>query len=117
MSVYTSSFLKTSAKEEYCINIYVIPTESVRNATAARTDENRYLIEYLLMNALGVVDAKERIGDWEADTAIGRNHKGAIITLVERKSKYTLLRKATERHLMLLIPPFQRWLRVSKNDL
>jgi hypothetical protein len=54
MSVYTSSFLKTSAKEEYCINIYVVPTESVRNATAARTDEeDKYLIEYLLMNALG----------------------------------------------------------------
>jgi IS30 family transposase len=45
-----------------------------------------------------VVDAKERIGDWEADTVIGCNHKGAIITLVERKSKkYTLLRKANRK--------------------
>jgi len=34
-----------------------------------------------------IVETKERIGDWEADTVIGRNHKGAIITLVERKSK------------------------------
>ncbi len=28
---------------------------------------------------------------------IGRNHKGAIITLVERKSKYTLLRKVNRK--------------------
>jgi IS30 family transposase len=44
-----------------------------------------------------IVDAKERIGDWEADTVIGRNHKGAIITLVERKSKYTLIRKINRK--------------------
>ena len=44
-----------------------------------------------------IVETKERIGDWEADTVIGRNHKGAIITLVERKSKYTLLRKINRK--------------------
>lgn len=30
---------------------------------------------------------RERIGDWEADTMIGKNHKGAFVTLDERKSK------------------------------
>ena len=44
-----------------------------------------------------IVDARNRIGDWEADTVIGRNHKGAIVTLVERKSKYTLLRKINRK--------------------
>ena len=44
-----------------------------------------------------VVDTKTRIGDWEADTIIGRNHKGAILTLVERKSKYTLIRKLNRK--------------------
>ncbi len=29
----------------------------------------------------------ERMGDWEAGTIIGKNHKGAIVTLDERKSK------------------------------
>ncbi len=33
---------------------------------------------------------RERIGDWEADTIIGKNHKGAIVTLDERKSKLRL---------------------------
>lgn len=30
-------------------------------------------------------------GDWEIDTIIGRHHQGAVVTLVERKSRYTLL--------------------------
>ncbi|MEI7586411.1 IS30 family transposase [Runella sp.] len=37
------------------------------------------------------VENKERIGDWEGDTIIGANHQGAILTLVERVSKYTLV--------------------------
>ncbi len=34
------------------------------------------------------IDQGERWGDFEGDTAIGKNHKGAILTLVDRKSLY-----------------------------
>lgn len=37
-----------------------------------------------------IVDKRERIGDWEADTIIGKSHKGAIVTIDERKSKLRL---------------------------
>lgn len=40
-----------------------------------------------------IVETKKRIGDWEADTIIGKNHKGAMVTLVERKSKLTAIGK------------------------
>lgn len=33
---------------------------------------------------------RKRVGDWEADTIIGKHHKGAIMTLDERKSKLRL---------------------------
>jgi IS30 family transposase len=33
---------------------------------------------------------RERVGDWEADTIIGKNHQGAIVTLDERVSKLRL---------------------------
>ena len=36
------------------------------------------------------VNTRERVGDWEADTMTGKNHKGAVITLDERKSKLRL---------------------------
>jgi len=35
-----------------------------------------------------IVDRRERIGDWEADTIIGKGKKGAIVTLVDRKSRF-----------------------------
>lgn len=35
-----------------------------------------------------IVEERSRIGDWEADTVIGMNHKQAIVSLVERKSGY-----------------------------
>jgi len=44
-----------------------------------------------------VVNEKKRIGDWEGDTMLGRRHKSAILTVVERKSKYLLIRKLGNR--------------------
>jgi transposase, IS30 family len=40
-----------------------------------------------------IVASKRRFGDWEGDTIIGARHQGAILSLVERKSKLTLLHK------------------------
>jgi IS30 family transposase len=40
-----------------------------------------------------IVASKGRFGDWEADTIIGARHKGGILSVVERKSKLTRLRK------------------------
>jgi IS30 family transposase len=44
-----------------------------------------------------VVAEKSRIGDWEADTIIGANHKGAVMSHVERNSKYTKLAKLPDK--------------------
>jgi transposase, IS30 family len=40
-----------------------------------------------------IVASKRRFGDWEADTIIGARHQGGILSVVERKSKLTRLRK------------------------
>jgi IS30 family transposase len=40
-----------------------------------------------------IVETRERYGDWEIDTIIGKNNKGAIITLTERKSGFLLMEK------------------------
>jgi len=39
-----------------------------------------------------IVVSRGRFGDWEGDTVIGKNHQGALVTLVERKSRYTVMR-------------------------
>ena len=45
-----------------------------------------------------IVDEKSRVGDWEIDTVIGQNHKGALVTIVERKSKFTLIANVESKH-------------------
>ena len=42
-----------------------------------------------------IVSEKRRVGDWEADTIIGQHHHQALVSVVERKSKLTLLKKVT----------------------
>lgn len=44
-----------------------------------------------------VVNARKRLGDWEVDTLIGKQQKHAILTLTERKSRFTVLGKMSRR--------------------
>lgn len=50
-----------------------------------------------ISNRPAVVDEKSRLGDWELDTIIGRKHKGAIVSMVERYSKLTRLAKVRRK--------------------
>ena len=38
-----------------------------------------------------VVETKNRVGDWECDTVIGEDRKCVLVTLVERKTLFTLI--------------------------
>ncbi|MBA3661961.1 MAG: IS30 family transposase [Gammaproteobacteria bacterium] len=44
-----------------------------------------------------IVGEKKRIGDWKIDTIIGKNQKQAVLSIVERVSKFTLLRKLKQK--------------------
>jgi IS30 family transposase len=44
-----------------------------------------------------IVEQRQRIGDWEVDTIVGKRHHQAIVTLTERKSRFSLLRKVERR--------------------
>ena len=61
-----------------------------------------------------IVENRERLGDWEVDTIIGARKQGAIVTLVDRKSRFTLLKHiahrtaaATEVAILELLRPYQ----------
>jgi IS30 family transposase len=45
-----------------------------------------------------IVSEKTRLGDWEIDTVIGNNHQGALVTIVDRVSKFTLIKKVASKH-------------------
>jgi len=44
-----------------------------------------------------IVDKRQRIGDWEVDTIVGKGHRQAIVSLTERKSRLVLLQKVERR--------------------
>ena len=65
-----------------------------------------------------------RIGDWEIDTVIGKNHQGALVTIVERVSKFTLIKKVDSKHaevvtqatVMLLKPYLDKVLTITADN-
>lgn len=45
-----------------------------------------------------IVDLKSRIGDWEGDTVIGKGRRNAFVTMVERKTLYTVVQRIESKH-------------------
>jgi IS30 family transposase len=43
-----------------------------------------------------IVDLRRRFGDWEGDTIVSRGRRGGLLSLVERKSGYTLLARVED---------------------
>jgi len=45
-----------------------------------------------------IVDTRERLGDWEADTVLGKQGTGVLVTLAERKSRLYLVQRVDSKH-------------------
>ena len=43
------------------------------------------------------LELRKQVGHWECDTVIGANHKGAIVTMVERKSGFSVIVKVSQK--------------------
>lgn len=61
-----------------------------------------------------VVLTRQRIGDWEGDTVIGKGHRGALVTLVERQSKYTVIQGVPQKTAAAVRTAVARGLRPHK---
>lgn len=69
------------------------------------------------------VDLKQRIGDFEVDLIIGKNHKGAQLTIVDRATSFTLIqtlktKKASEvsEAIITALMPYKSIVRTITND-
>jgi len=70
-----------------------------------------------------IVEEKSRIGDFEGDLVIGKNHKGALATLVDRHSKFSLIAKVPNKSannvttvIMDMLTPFKAHLHTITFD-
>lgn len=69
-----------------------ICADTLRNITSAVLVKNRGKIKNRVSSEERpqIVDEKGRIGSWEIDTIIGKGHRGALVTIVERVSQFTV---------------------------
>lgn len=71
----------------------------VRKKTRRRPAKKRRGTGSKIINQVSIdnrpkhIDLRKEIGHWEGDLVIGKNHKSAIGTIVERKSRFTLIVK------------------------
>jgi IS30 family transposase len=70
-----------------------------------------------------VVNERSRIGDWEVDTIIGKDRRGAILTIVERKSKFLQTAKlanteaeVTSKKMINALAPFKQAVHTITSD-
>jgi len=63
------------------------------------------------------VDQKIRLDDWEADTVIGKGHKGVLVTLTERVSKLNLVKRVPSKHADVVTKAIITMLKPYQSDL
>ena len=69
------------------------------------------------------VELKQRFGDFEGDTVVGAHHKGAIVTMVDRKTKlakFYLLQSANAKDTadatIKMLKPWKKWMKTITSD-
>ena len=74
-------------------HLRIVGTKKKRKRRNSRDTRGRIPHRVGIEKRPKIVAPKIRIGDWEGDTIVGKNHQGALVTLVDRKSKFTLIGK------------------------
>jgi IS30 family transposase len=70
------------------------------------------------------INRKQRFGDWEIDTIVGKDGKGAILTATERTTGFLLMKKlaqgknakALAKELFFLMLPYKNWVLSITSD-
>jgi len=68
-----------------------------RKRGSSREKRGRIKDQVMIDERPDVVEERSRIGDWEMDTVIGRPGGSVIVTMVERKTRYTLMALASNK--------------------
>lgn len=62
--------------------------KSRRNRSHSKERRGIIRDRVLIHERPAIVETQERLGDWEGDTVIGKNHRGAVATFVDRRSLF-----------------------------
>jgi IS30 family transposase len=121
-SIYT--LIKENHKSGGTLYKHLRRSSKKRKKRYGSTDSRGQIKNRIMIDARPkIVEEKSRIGDWEVDTMIGSHHKGAIVTVVERKSKYIMAcpvsdksEKVVTKVLIGLLKPYQKKVHTITGD-
>ena len=68
-----------------------------RHTKSHQENRGRIRISYSIHDRPQIINDRERIGDWEADTVMGKTGKSCLVTLVDRKTGYLLCGKVPKK--------------------
>jgi len=106
--LYPNDSIMSISHEAIYRHIYTRPQASlnkklikllVRKKTRRRPPKKRRGTGSKIINQVSIdsrpkhIELRQEVGHWEGDLIIGKNHKSAIGTIVERKSRYTIIIK------------------------
>ncbi len=106
--IYPNDPIMSISHEAIYRHIYTRPQASlnkklikllVREKTRRRTPKKRRGTGSKIINQVSIdnrpkhIELRQEIGHWEGDLVIGKGHKSAIGTIVERKTRFTLILK------------------------
>ena len=93
-SIYRYIYLTPQARlNKKLIKLLVRHKSRRRKPKKRRKTGSKILNQVSIDNRPKHINLRQEIGHWEGDLVIGKNHKSAIGTIVERKSRYTLIIK------------------------
>jgi len=98
-SIYRYIYTKPQARlNKKLINLLVRKKTRRRPPKKKRGTGSKIINQVSIDNRPKHIDLRQEIGHWEGDLIIGKNQKSAIGTIVERKSRYTLIVKLKARN-------------------
>ena len=93
-SIYRFIYLKPQAKINRKLIQLLVRKKTRRKRTKKKRGGGSKIINQVSIdNRPKHINLRQEVGHWEGDLIIGKNHKSAIGTIVERKTRYTLIVK------------------------
>jgi IS30 family transposase len=68
---------------------------------------------YIIALPFSVVDEKQRIGDWECDTMVGKDRKSVLVTVVDRFTLTTCCSRVYNRSALVVSRAIIRMLKLA----
>ncbi len=99
---YKTIYKYLSFDKEQGGKLYKLLAHQGKKYKYGKTGGSRILNRVDISQRPKIVELKKRVGDWEADTIVGKmgGSKHCLLTLVDRKTKFTLIRKLNDKTAM-----------------